>query len=109
MSDINCPYCNHPQEVCHDDGEGYSEEAHQMDCYECEKTFVFYTWISFDYTPLKADCLNEGGQHEFKPSWTAPRIYTKMRCTACQEERQCTDAEKLQLGYWDKNAAEVES
>jgi len=103
MSDINCPYCNHAQEVCHDDGEGYSEsESHQMECYECEKTFVFYTCISFDYTPLKADCLNEGGDHDFQPTKTFPREYTKMRCSMCDEERRCNDAEKKHLGYWEE-------
>lgn len=101
MADINCPYCNHGQEVCHDDGEGYSEdEAHQMECYECEKTFVFHTSISFDYEPEKADCLNEGGNHDFQTTCTVPREYTKMRCSVCEETRPCTDAEKKELGHW---------
>ena len=26
MSDMQCPYCGADQEVCHDDGAGYSED-----------------------------------------------------------------------------------
>jgi hypothetical protein len=93
MSDIDCPYCGHGQEVCHDDGQGYAEdETHEMECYECEKSFVFTTCISFDYSPAKADCLN-GAEHNFKPTITVPRKYTKMRCADCDKTRPCTDAE----------------
>jgi len=102
MNDIQCPYCGHEQEVCHDDGENYSEnEAHEMECYKCEKVFVFYTEISFDYSPKKADCLNEGGNHDYKPTHTVPRKYTKMRCSMCDQVRLCNDDEKKGLGYWE--------
>lgn len=90
MSDIECPYCGHAQEICHDDGFGYEEDVyHEMECYECEKSFVFTTSISFSYTPKKADCLNNG-EHDFKPTATFPRRYTKMQCTMCDEKRDCT-------------------
>ena len=103
MSDLNCPYCDHSQEVCHDDGFGYDEdEAHEMECTSCEKYFVFYTSISFSYEPQKADCLNEGGEHDFKPTATYPRRYTKMTCSMCDETRRCTDEEKAVLGYWNE-------
>ena len=95
MSDIDCPYCGYSQEVNHDDDANYEESVtHQMDCYECEKTFVFTTCISFHYTPDKADCLN-GGNHEFKPTCTIPRQYTEMRCCMCDETRECT-ADEMQ-------------
>jgi len=65
MSDLFCPYCDAGLDVCHDDGFGYEEgEAHEMYCDECDKIFVFYTHISFDYHPQKADCLN-GSPHNF--------------------------------------------
>lgn len=90
MSDIDCPYCGHSQEVCHDDGFGYEEGInHEMECYECEKNFVFQTCISFNYYPEKADCLNDG-DHNFKPTVTFPRQHTKMACTMCDEKRDCT-------------------
>lgn len=93
MSDIDCPYCGHEQEVCHDDGEGYAEDqVHEMECYECEKSFVFTTCISFSYSPAKADCLN-GAEHNFRPTNTVPRNFTRMRCDDCDKIRPCTDDE----------------
>ena len=64
-ADLECPYCGADNDVCHDDGQGYEEGvAHEMDCCECGKNFVFYTAISYDYSPQKADCLN-GSPHNF--------------------------------------------
>ena len=97
MSDIECPYCGHEQEVCHDDGQGYSEgQLHEMDCYECEKTFTFSTSISYHYEPNKADCLN-GGEHNYKPTRTIPKAYTRMSCSECERKRQPTDKEKVEF------------
>lgn len=97
MSDIDCPYCGHEQEVCHDDGAGYDESVtHQMACCYCDKEFVFTTYISFSYTPEKADCLN-GDDHEYKPTCTFPKQYTKMRCTMCDDERECTADEMREV------------
>ena len=57
--DLECPYCEAGNEVCHDDGQGYAEdENHEMACNSCEKNFTFQTTISFNYAPRKADCLN---------------------------------------------------
>ena len=90
MKDINCPYCGHGQDVCHDDGFGYAEdEAHEMECYECEKMFVFNTMISFNYEANRADCLN-GGSHSWEPIPTSPSQYAKMRCGNCGEKRMPT-------------------
>lgn len=97
MSDIDCPYCGHGQEVCHDDGENYDESVtHQMECYKCEKEFVFTTCISFDYDPEKADCLN-GEVHDWKAIPTAPRQYTKMRCSMCDDRRDATADEMREI------------
>lgn len=95
MSDINCPYCNHGQEVCHDDGQGYEEDYfHEMQCYECDKHFTFLTSISFYYEPAKADCLN-GSDHDFQPTRTHPKFRTKMQCRDCEKRRDLTDQEWL--------------
>lgn len=94
MGDLECPYCEVDVEVCHDDGFGYGEdEYHEMECPECEKSFVFTTSISFHYEPHRADCLNDGGEHNWKPTMTIPIEYTKMRCTACDNTRPCTEEE----------------
>ena len=101
MNDIDCPYCGHSQEVNHDDGANYDEsETHQMECYECEKAFVFATCISFDYYPEKADCLH-GDDHEFKANCTIQRQYTKMQCAMCDEKRSCTADEMREVYVGD--------
>lgn len=65
MSGLECPYCNAPNEVCHDDGQGYEEgRSHEMTCNDCGKNFVFQTSINYCYSPEKADCLN-GSPHRF--------------------------------------------
>jgi len=93
MSEIECPYCGHEQEVCHDDGENYEEgKANEMECYECEKYFVFYTTFSVDYESKKAECLNGEG-HTYKPTHTHPRERSRMRCDQCDKERQPTEKE----------------
>lgn len=95
MKDTNCPYCNAEIDINHDDGAGYAEdEVHQQECQECLKTFVFTTSISFSYQPEKADCLNEGGTHLYKPSRTAPVCFTEMECRVCDDRRPLTEPER---------------
>jgi hypothetical protein len=53
--------------------------------------------MSFDFYPEKADCLNEGGKHKFKASCTFPKQYTKMHCTTCDEQRDCTADEMREI------------
>jgi ribosomal protein S27E len=93
MKDVKCPYCGNEQYICHDDGQGYSEdEIHQQWCGNCEKYFVYTTYISFHYDVSKADCLN-GNPHKYKPTITYPKEFTRMRCVDCGEERPMTDKE----------------
>ena len=88
-----CPYCGAEEEICHDDGYGYSEsEKHNQECGHCGKTFVYNTSIVFYYDTEKAECLN-GGEHQFKATATCPREYTQMMCTMCGETRQPTKDE----------------
>lgn len=94
---IECPYCNFEQEVDHNEGENYEEDVeHQMQCEECEKYFIFYTDVTFSYTPYKAACLN-GEEHNYKPTHTFPKEFTQMRCVMCGEERDCTEEELKQV------------
>lgn len=92
-NDMECPYCEADQEVCHDDGYGYSEDVmHEHTCSSCDKAFVFETFISFAYEPSKADFLN-GAEHEleFRKSW--PKEYSRMGCKHCAHERRATPSE----------------
>lgn len=51
-----------------------------------DKLLLFETSISFYYEPEKADCLNDG-KHDWKPSRTFPKEFTKMGCSMCGETR----------------------
>ena len=91
--DVECPYCNNWQEINHDDGYGYEEyTVHNQECGNCDKTFAFYTSISFYYESFKADCLN-GSEHNFEVQCCAPREFTKMVCVDCDEKRKPTEKE----------------
>ena len=95
--DIECPYCGHEQDICHDDGFGYEEDVkHEMECGNCEKSFVFLTSIIFYYEAEKADCLN-GSDHKYKPTNTVPREYTEMVCTMCDDHRKPTKDELFEI------------
>ena len=86
-NDVECPYCGAGQEINHDDGQGYAEdELHQQECSACEKTFVFWTTISFDYSPQKADCLN-GSEHDYEKTHTYPPEAARLRCKMCGDEK----------------------
>jgi hypothetical protein len=96
--DIECPYCGHQQDVCHDDGFAYEEDkAHEEVCGGCDKNFVFFTTIMFSYDGRKADCLNDG-EHKLTPSRTIPKWATHMSCSDCDFERPPTDAEREKHG-----------
>lgn len=106
--DINCPYCDAGLNINHDNGFGYQEDIkHQMECENCNKTFVFTTSISFYYEAEKADCLN-GKKHKYEKTITFPKEFSKMRCVFCDDERELTDNERINFGlatkksYFDK-------
>lgn len=93
--DAECPYCKKDIEINHDDGRGYEEGVkHSQDCDYCGKTFVFETTITFSYDTQKADCLNEKGQHDYKPTTTFPSAFTQMECTVCGDLRRMTFNER---------------
>lgn len=94
--DIECPYCEEPQDINHDDGYGYEEGVtHQQQCGKCDKTFTYTTSISFYYEAEKADCLNGDVEHDWKPETIFPKFFAKMRCKICDETREPTDEERV--------------
>lgn len=102
--DLECPYCEQELDINHDDGFGYEEGiSHQMKCWDCGKSFVFQTSISFYYEPSKADCLNDGN-HDYKFSATYPKEFSVMRCTMCDGERDLTDEERIKYGISSKDS-----
>jgi hypothetical protein len=95
--DVSCPYCGLPQDINHDDGYGYQESViHNQQCGGCDKYFTFTTSISFSYEVEQADCLN-GAEHDFKPTNTFPKEYTRMECSVCGESRALSEEEKRQI------------
>ncbi len=97
IDDVDCPYCGEGQEIYHDDGQNYEEDRlHEQCCSDCDKTFTFYTSMQFYYEAFQADCLNDSN-HTFKPTYTHPKFLTKMECTSCEEKRQLTEHEWLDL------------
>ncbi|TGK36188.1 hypothetical protein EHQ12_04170 [Leptospira gomenensis] len=96
--DVKCPYCNHGQEINHDDGYGYDEGVlHHQDCVSCDKIFVFTTQISFNYEVKAALCLNEEADHKWKSTQTFPKQFTEMICQDCGERRKPTEREWLEI------------
>lgn len=77
MSDVNCPYCGHGQEICHDDGYGFDEDTeHEQHCRDCGKRFRFTTAIAYHYEVF---CE---GEHDLEQSPIAkyPDLYSCSRC-----------------------------
>lgn len=93
MKDATCPYCGAEVEINHDDGYGYEEDQiYEQECHECEKVFVYTTWITIHHDAKKADCLN-GGEHDYNKTLTYPVRFAKMRCSVCGDERPLTAKE----------------
>lgn len=91
LPDVECPYCGKGQEINHDDGYGFEEgERHEQACGACEKTFVYETFISFDYAAHKAPCLN-GAPHRLRerksPGW--PEEEVCLDCSYHKAGRYC--------------------
>jgi Zn finger protein HypA/HybF involved in hydrogenase expression len=100
--DLECPYCEKELDINHDDGFGYEEGIkHQIECPHCEKSFVFQTSISFYYEPEKADCLN-GNKHNYQLTHTAPKEFSKMRCSMCDDERELNKDERARYNIGTK-------
>jgi len=104
MKDINCPYCNHAQDIDRDNDGWHKEDGlHEQFCGNCEKYFTFTTYLSFSFTAYKADCLN-GAEHEYTPNHTIPKEFTKMQCSMCEDCRELIESERLELGIGTKES-----
>ena len=99
MSDIECPYCGEEQGICHDDGHGLEEDKlHEDQCINCEKYFVFTTYIDISHQARPADCLNtDDDEHLWEATTTLPKEMTKMECRSCGDTRQPTEQEWAQI------------
>jgi len=83
-----CPYCEQEIKINHDDGQGFEEDKiYSQECSHCGKTFIYTIYIIYNYTLEKADCLNEGGVHDYQETLTYPRFCARMQCTMCGDEQ----------------------
>ena len=54
---VVCPYCGHAMDTCYgyeDFPELYEEGEHEIECGECEKTFILETMVSYSYETRRA-------------------------------------------------------
>ena len=103
MKDIECPYCGIADDINHDDGQGYEEDVlHEQWCGNCDKNFTYTTSISFYHEAYKADCLN-GSEHKFEATKTYPVECTKMKCRDCEETRDPTEKEWIEIKKHNKD------
>lgn len=94
MYECECPYCGKTMD---DPDECYEPDVtYEYECPHCEKNFVFTVDYIRTYSEKKADCLN-GAKHEYEPTHTYPKEYTKMRCKHCDDVRRCTEQEMAQV------------
>lgn len=105
--DVNCPYCNAENEICHDDGYGYAEdETFGQECHACRKTFAYTTYTHHSYTVKQAPCMN-GEPHELEPSCIHPPIFKNPRhCKHCDWTDREIDPEKYRE-FFERAPAKV--
>ena len=91
--EIECPYCEHAYDLNHDDGAFYNNgEREATECPNCEKKFLVYSSMSWDFDAEKADCLNDGN-HQWVKEHSKPNIETypdlaaRERCETCDKKR----------------------
>ena len=101
MSDVNCPYCDEPQEICHDDGYGYEEDRdYEQNCSYCGNAFKFTTAISFNY---EVYCHGDHNMEQCLPPhedmWDCTRcdFYEVRRAKVCGAPG-CTNWTNLKTG-----------
>ena len=98
IKDVECPYCDHEQDIDHDDGYGYAEnETFFQECEECGKTFSFTTSVHYYHDAAECPCKN-GEDHNWEEIHGCPDWYflNKRRCSYCQEEK---DLKPTDEGY----------
>lgn len=88
---IECPYCD-AEIDCNDEDCNETSENYESECPKCGKSYTFTVDWSKNIYPAKADCLNDG-KHDWKPNGCYPKQYSRMRCSMCNDQRDCTPDE----------------
>ncbi|QXO06710.1 hypothetical protein PHAGE_JEFFCO_52 [Acinetobacter phage JeffCo] len=62
MSDLTCPYCE--ATIDHDRADLWEyENEDEIECPECEKSFILLVEVTYEYTGRRHECQN--GEHEY--------------------------------------------
>ena len=99
MSDyVNCPYCKNSTFVDLDDINVLAEEPFTTECEHCGKVILVTPSVHITLDADKCQC--QGQDHEWEPTQTFPKCFSKMICKHCGEEREPTEEErtKYKLG-----------
>ncbi len=86
--DVECPYCERWNDICHDDGYGTDEGVmYFQECAHCDKTFSYTTAIVLSYTSEKAPCKNgePHNWHQIK-GYPVECFIGRFRCSSCDKE-----------------------
>lgn len=92
--EIECPYCEHAYDLCHDDGAFYNNEddPEEEECPKCDKHFLVHSSMRWDFEAEKAECLNDGN-HSWKKRYSEtsiknyPELAKKENCETCRRQR----------------------
>lgn len=92
--EIVCPYCGYTFVDSWELAGDRDGETSQIQCLDCDKTFISVTHFSVTYSSKKAECLN-GGEHrwgEWHDLWredpVGPKKGAQVKrrwCSACEE------------------------
>jgi hypothetical protein len=91
--EIECPYCEHAYDLCHDDGAFYNEgQSEEEKCPNCEKHFLVHSSMSWNFNAEKAECLNDGNHSWVKAYSEAniknhPDLGKREKCETCGRTR----------------------
>ena len=98
LENAQCPYCRESLYIDfrNKDEELFENELYIEECPNCGKRFAFEIYISYDCDTYKADCQNEGGEHNWEITKTYPVVASEMVCSMCGERRSLTIEE------WEK-------
>ena len=96
MNDITCPCCGFEfaANMEHVD----IESTCVQDCPKCEEPVAFFAEIFWHFSSEEhAPCVNDESLHKWEPRRSWPKICSRMTCSVCEEEREPTEDEWLEI------------
>ena len=98
--EIECPYCEHAYDLCHDDGAFYEDgKREEEECPNCSKLYLVNSSMHWSYEGEKAECLNDGN-HMWVNCYSEsniknyPALANKQECEVCGRKRELSAKSK---------------